>query len=464
MNKVHAHPIRSLRGTLRLAQPGLIAAAVALSMLPLSLSAGQAARVDSAASAADEQRKDVVVDSAAANAAGPTGQELPWSSPLHDVATGGALNDLALALMRQRSTSEGSAQRNNAVSPLSIASALGMLHAATAGQTASELAGVLSGTASGDVVFRERLPSMLDRLSANRGGPLTQANRVWLDAQLVSAVPAAYAAVVSSRFDAGGSLVDFSQPEVARKAINQWVSGTTKGLIPELMTSGSLSPTTKLVVTNALHFRSKWDIPFDKSLTKNRPFQLGDGSVKQVSTMSDERTVRQGKLNGVTVLELPFDKGTYVLLLAMAPEGHSLDALEKSVTGLDIGAWSGALKPAVCKLSLPRFAIKGQAVALKPALQQLGVQSAFNSSADFTPLLGTKSKGISIAEVFHSATFEIDEAGGEASAATAAVGYVKSFLPPTGSCAVDRPFLYAVMHKATQVPVVVGKVADPSMR
>ncbi|MBK9442784.1 MAG: hypothetical protein IPN53_16375 [Comamonadaceae bacterium] len=39
----------------------------------------------------------------------------------------------------------------------------------------------------------------------------------------------------------------------------------------------------------------------------------------------------------------------------------------------------------------------------------------------------------------------------------------KAFALPPPACAVNRPFVFAVMHRATGTPLFVGKVADPTL-
>ncbi|MBL8331033.1 MAG: serpin family protein [Rubrivivax sp.] len=423
------------------------------------------------AAAAATPAKDVVLDSpAAAPAAVQGGRLVPtpagagsslYTTPLHDGATAGALADLGLALLRQQSQASGQAQRNQLVSPLSVASALGLVHAGSAGATASEVARLLSPAAAGDSFFRERLPSHVQRLAERGSGALSMASRVWVDRALIGEVPASFAALASQRLRADGAVTSFAQPEAARGAINSWAAAGTGGRIPALLPPGSLTPNTRVVITNAIHFRSRWDKPFDSSRTTALPFTLGNGTVKPVPTMVDDRPARHGTVAGMQVLELPFAGNEFALVLAMAPVGHSLDAAEKAVSGLDMAAWSGQLQASSCRVQLPRFSVQGGAEALRPALQDLGMRTAFGPGADLSPLLGQAARGVSLAQVFHAATIEIDETGGVATAATAATAEFKSLALPSSACKVDRPFLFTIVHKATQTPLFVGKVAEP---
>ena len=457
-----------------------------------SLACG-ASRVDAAAPAVEQaasasvatqpasapKPKDVVLDGPDAQgrpAAAPAGRgdRAPrLNSPVHDAATAGTLAELALDLLRQQSQESGNAQHNAVVSPLSLAATLGMAHAGTSGPTARELALLMGTGSSGERMFGQRLPALLDRLApatgsataartdAARRAPFTMANRVWLGKSVVPAVPTSYAALVTERFNADAGVVPFENADIARRAINSWVSAQTAQRIPDLMPAGSITPNTKLVLTNAVHFKSPWARPFDPSATAMRPFQVQGGPPKMVPTMVDERQVLTGVVDNITVYELPFAGEAYSLVLGMAPAGHTLNGFETDLAGLDLAAWSPALKPVNCRFEMPKFSIGAGSRPLKQALQALGLQMAFSDSADFSPLLGKAAKGVHLDNVFQSATIVIDEAGGEAAAATGAAITAKSFSPPAKVCAVDRPFIFAVLHKASGAPLFVGKVADP---
>ncbi|MBK7000403.1 MAG: serpin family protein [Rhodoferax sp.] len=388
-----------------------------------------------------------------------------YAAAAHNAATAGTLAELALDLMRQQSSTTGNAQVNAVVSPLSLVSALGMVYTGTAGASASELATLLGTASAGERVYTARLPVLLDELTkpGATSAPFVMANRVWLDGTVAKAVPPSYASMVSDRFNADASIVSFAQSAAARKTINGWVAQKTANRIPELMPDGSITSSTKLVVTNAIHFKSKWEKPFDPALTAPKPFKVSpNAAAKPVPTMVDERQVRLGTIDNITVMELPFAGDQFSLMIGVPPAGHTLDAFEKDLEGLDIASWSEHLKPTTCKLALPRFSIEPASKPLKASLQALGVKTVFGPDADFEPMLGKVGKGVVLDNVYQSATIIIDEQGGEAAAATGATAVSKSFTPPAPSCAVDRPFIFAIVHRATGAPLFVGKIADPT--
>ena len=98
-------------------------------------------------------------------------------------------------------------------------------------------------------------------------------------------------------------------------------------------------------------------------------------------------------------------------------------------------------------------------VSLAATLQAAGVTAAFDGAqADFGRLSNMR---LAVDDVIHTVVVEVDEAGTEA-AATTAIMMVRMALPlPPEELALDRPFLFAVLHDASAAPLFVGTVAEP---
>lgn len=430
---------------------------------PAAVASGPKA-TPSAETAAAKPAKDVVVDAVPAPPRAATTVSTSGAGR-SQIALSASLAELALDLMRQQSASSGDAQVNSVVSPFSLATTLGMLHAGTTGPGAQELAALMGPRTAGERAYSRQLPDLIKRLSAADAGKsrFKTASRLWVDRGVVAELPAAYLSAVQKRYRADGAVLKFSEAEAARGQINAWVSDKTAQRIPELMPSGSVLPTTRLVLTNAIHFKSPWAEPFDPARTTNKPFNLTGQASKPVPTMVGQHEVRTGVVDNVTVIELPFAGDAYALTIGMPPAGHTLNAFETDLDGSELAAWTTQLKPTTCRVELPKFDIAPKARPLKPALEALGVRTVFGPEADLTPMLGKSGRGVSVDNVFQSAMVTIDEQGGEAAAATGAAMVAKSFSPaPPVVCAVDRPFIFAITHRASGAPVFVGKVADPT--
>ena len=407
-----------------------------------------------------EATKDVVLDTPASQPV----QVAQFRTPLHDAATATALADLGLAVLKAHAEASGNAQVNRVLSPYSIANALALAHAGAAGETRREIASLMSSRAAGDQFFLQGLPALFTAVKMKSSNGIASANRLWVAKSVVPALTTTFTSTVQERYGAEGSVVDFKQPSQARATINQWVADRTAGHIGSLLAEGAVSSNTRLVLTNAVFFKSAWQTPFETRQTRPAPFHVADGKAISVPTMHDTRSVRQGVVDNITVYELPFT-GDFSLLIGLPPKGHSLDALQKDLTGVDIASWPSQLKGKTCVLSLPRWKIELPPLSLKTTLQNLGVSTAFSPTADFSAALGKVGKGVQLDDALHAATIEINETGGLASAATAITAISKSMAPadPPDHCAVDRPFLFAIMHRSTGAPIFFGTVAQPTI-
>jgi serpin B len=109
---------------------------------------------------------------------------------------------------------------------------------------------------------------------------------------------------------------------------------------------------------------------------------------------------------------------------------------------------------------MPRFRLEA-AFDLIPALRRLGINAAFDD-ADFSGI--TEAEPLQISTVAHKAYVDVDEQGTEAAAATAvAIRTLAAMrLPPPVTMVVDRPFLFAIIHTATSLPLFLGQVSHPN--
>jgi serpin B len=109
---------------------------------------------------------------------------------------------------------------------------------------------------------------------------------------------------------------------------------------------------------------------------------------------------------------------------------------------------------------MPRFRLEA-AFDLVPVLRRLGVSEAFTRQADFGGI--TAAERLAIGAVAHKAYVDVDEHGTEAAAATAVVFTASAVMrpPPRVTMVVDRPFLFAIVHTPTGLPLFLGQVSHP---
>jgi len=371
-----------------------------------------------------------------------------------------AMADLGLHLMRQSSPAAGNARSNLVVSPYSVAMALGMLQAGSVGSTASEIAGVFEPSTSAGRLLASGLGELPQAIQGDAFSQWYAPNRIWVGQGVTKDIAPSYLARLKDQFGADGALLDFSgAPEQARVAINAWAADATQKHITQLLSPGSIKPTSKMVLTNAAYFRGQWNTPLDPANTHPAPF-MADALSKDVPTMHGIVAAREGTVDNIYVLELGFEGNNFSLMLALPPMGHTVQALEGDVMGADIASWTALLKPQRVRLALPKFSIAGSGQSLNDALMAAGMKTAFGNGADFSGIF--KGTVLTLDNVFHAAAIDVNEEGATASAATAALTISKSLAgvePPLR--AFNRPFVFVLLHKPTGTPLFIGRVAQP---
>jgi serpin B len=109
-------------------------------------------------------------------------------------------------------------------------------------------------------------------------------------------------------------------------------------------------------------------------------------------------------------------------------------------------------------LSFPKFKVESK-FSLSATLSAMGMQDAFNN-ADFSGMDGKKD--LEISDVVHQANVVVDEAGTEASAATAVIIRATAMPAQPVTVTVDRPFIFFIRDIQTGTTLFIGRVLNPA--
>lgn len=385
------------------------------------------------------------------------------SLPLESVVTGNTqfAFDLYHALRN--------AADNIIYSPYSISTALAMVYAGARENTALQMA---------ETLHFDLHPDDLHPVFAALGEQLTSIDNDYEDAfqlNIANAVWAQdgyplqpdYTVLLNEHYGAGVQSVDFANAaEDARVTINDWVSQKTDGRIPELLSPASLSPVSRLVLTNAIYFNATWQLLFDEDETYEEAFTLLDGTDVQVPMMHMSNQFGYIEGDKFQVIELDYQPQGEVKMMIILPDSGAFDAVEEALdadwfrqTREELAAWQTTWN---VNLSMPRFGTE-MTVELSETLTEMGMPDAFQISANFAGIADPAATGepLFIDLVIHQAFIEVDEEGTEAAAATA-IG-LGGGGPPNEpfDFQVNRPFVYVVYHRQTGTILFVGRVLNP---
>ncbi|HNV11868.1 MAG TPA: serpin family protein [Propionibacteriaceae bacterium] len=350
---------------------------------------------------------------------------------------------------------------NFALSPLSIASALAMTRNGAKGVTASEMDAVLGIT---DLDAYNQGMNALDRLLSSLAGTITlgdqkaeialsQANRIWLQTGL--ALEQTFLDAVALDYGAGVQLDDFRADfEAARARINAWVSEQTRERIPKLLPDGSLDPSTRLVLVNALYFKAPWYETLPE--LGSASFTTGSGTAKDVPMVgATTSTWLAGDTFEATSVPYFGDKLAMTLVKPRSSVAEVFSGWAKG--GLD--AMLASMGASSTQVKFPTWKQRST-LTLKESLQGLGMEAAFSDEADFTGM--TTQERLAIAEVHHQVFVAVDKEGTEAAAATGVVMRETSAQIADHELVLDRPFCWVIHDLATRTPMFIGAVSDPT--
>jgi serpin B len=349
---------------------------------------------------------------------------------------------------------------NTVFSPLSVASALWMAWCGARGQTAAELARALhldrSADPAGDGLGSA--PALLATPTAAGLVTFRAPNTAWVQSGLP--MRPEFTARLN---DAGATLgdADFAgAPGRARDEINRVIAEQTAGKVTGLLPPGSVGPLTRLVLANAVYLKAAWANPFPSTQTSDAPFYPDGPGRPGLTTRMMRGTAARAYLrgDGYQAVLLPYAGGS-VAMAVIVPDGP-LAALHPAIAARGLGGVLAGTDRHQVTLVMPRFKVEAS-FGLIPALQELGVTEAFGDRADFSGI--TEAGPLRISAVEHKAYIDVDEQGTEAAAATAVAFFAAAALrpPPPVTMIVDRPFLFAIVHTATGLPLFLGQVSHP---
>ena len=347
-------------------------------------------------------------------------------------------------------------------SPYSISAALAMTYAGARGSTEAQMAEVLGFLSQEDLhaAFNALDLSLQAQTTDEDGGfQLNIANALW--GQLDYTFLQGFLDVLAANYGAGLHLLDFGgAPEASRLTINDWVAQQTQEKIQNLLTPGTITTETVLVLTNAIYFLGKWATPFEARLTSDGVFHLVDCTEVTVPMMHERMYQDYAVGEGYQAVQLDY-RGCDMSMVLILPDPGWFEAFEASLTVERFGDIVAALSWTHMDLTLPKFTFE-DSFKLGETLQAMGMPDAFDANvADFSGMDGKEE--IAISDVIHKAFVAVDEEGTEAAAATAVIAVGTGMMPREPiSVAFDRPFLFAIRDKATSTVLFLGRVLDPS--
>ncbi len=346
------------------------------------------------------------------------------------------------------------------ISPLSIRTACAMAYGGAKNKTATQMAKALSYRFADEQLHATMCTAAHELTREQEGVSVSLANALWRQKEF--AVLDSYVELNRSFYNAQQYEVDFkTATEAARQTINQKIEEQTKGKVVECIPKTGVTADTKLVLTNAIHFKGTWLTQFDATQTQTQPFFITPKKKVDVPLMAVKSRFRYREVDDLQLIELPYAGKAFSMVVILPTKPNGLKKLERSLSAEKLAEWQTSMYKRPLQLYLPKFTITWGTEDLSKQLIQLGMKDAFKShKADFSGITGQK--GLFIDGVFHKTLIEVTEQGTEAAGATA-VAMRKGGPPePPPTFRADRPFLFIIKDTITGAILFIGRLTDPT--
>ncbi len=345
-------------------------------------------------------------------------------------------------------------------SPYSISVALSMTCAGARGQTRDQIAQALHTKSDRECLaadFGSLNRDLADSILKGEG-VLNLANGLWL--QKGYDFNSEYLKLMENIYGAHPSELDFKgDPKSAVEEINKWVSRQTRDKIRELITEGAIDPLTRLVLTNAIYFKGKWDSEFEKKLTKDAPFTSLDSKKTSIPMMHRMGVFGYLTGDGFQALEMAYKEGHLSMFVLLPANGVTLKDFEERLNPDEVSQWLREIKETEVDVYFPKFKKNTPVYPLDSILKTIGMTDAFSKEADFSGMSTTK--GLHVSAVVHKAFVDVNEEGTEAAAATGIAVRSLSINPQKPVFRADRPFVFFIRHNPTNTILFLGRFTKP---
>ncbi|EDL16377.1 serine (or cysteine) peptidase inhibitor, clade H, member 1, isoform CRA_a [Mus musculus] len=362
---------------------------------------------------------------------------------LSSKATTLAERSTGLAFSLYQAMAKDQAVENILLSPLVVASSLGLVSLGGKATTASQAKAVLSAEKLRDEEVHTGLGELLRSLSNS-----TARNVTWkLGSRLYgpSSVSFADDFVRSSKqhYNCEHSKINFRDKRSALQSINEWASQTTDGKLPEV--TKDVERTDGALLVNAMFFKHNRGFMVTRSYTVGVTMMHRTGLYNYYD---DEKEKLQ-------MVEMPLAHKLSSLIILMPHHVEPLERLEKLLTKEQLKAWMGKMQKKAVAISLPKGVVE-VTHDLQKHLAGLGLTEAIDKNkADLSRMSGKKD--LYLASVFHATAFEWDTEGNPFDQDI----YGREELRSPKLFYADHPFIFLVRDNQSGSLLFIGRLVRP---
>ncbi|XP_055306209.1 serine protease inhibitor 88Ea-like [Sitodiplosis mosellana] len=261
-----------------------------------------------------------------------------------------------------------------------------------------------------------------------------------------------------------GSLVksiekmDFSDVGSRREEINSFVKKVTENQIVEILSPGSLTLSTNLVLVNAAFFHGLWATEFHHEHTRMKTFYSTKPA--EVEMMHVTSNFSYGVLHNVNAayLEMPYDgEDSAISMFIYLPLENTPNAVDDLVNKFTVETMYEALsrkQVESVEVEFPKISLDST-YPLGGILQEMGINELFGVASNLTGF--ADNIRLHFDDAVHKAKIEINEHGTSAAAATATTnrhGYILFYC--------NHPFMFMINDRISNEVLFTGIYRGPN--
>lgn len=348
--------------------------------------------------------------------------------------------------------------KNSLMSPTSVYLALGMTANGADKNTLKEFETLL-----GENISIKDLNAYYNSLSKSftntPKGKLGIANSIWYRDSKSLVIKEDFLQANADYYNAAAYKKDFNSDKTV-KDINNWVKNNTGGLIDNII--DKIDADTIMYLINAVYFENQWEKPYNKTDLRKDNFKLTDGTNINTDFMHSEEEyyLKDNKAEGFIK---PYKDGKYSFVALLPNEGVSIEDYVSSLSGENFIKLMKSKSEEKVNAAMPKFK-SDYKIELADPLKKMGLKECFDSSKANFSKMGSSSEGnIYVGGVLHKTFITVDELGTKAGAVTSAEMKLESMPIINHNIILNRPFVYAIVDKETNLPLFLGTMMKPEI-
>lgn len=261
-------------------------------------------------------------------------------------------NDFATKLY----TAVSKNNENVLFSPLSVHLLLTLCYQGASGATLDNLRDILHLPDNQTEAASQYAKIITEYNKSERDAVVLMANNVFVNANYK--LRPSFHSIAKEYFTSDVESIDFTKKSSVSE-INEWVAKKTNSKIKNIISDTDLDEDTRLVLINAIYFKSPWLKPFKMSLTYQDTFHISDTYSVNCEMMRTNGAYYYGEIRDLDakILKLPYANGFYFVVILP----NNITGIETIEKGLDRqGLMASTINSVVADVEvfLPKFKIE----------------------------------------------------------------------------------------------------------